>query len=162
MAAAGDKGVSQRRVRFRRYQSLAQDIESFEPMVESVTNKGRQLQRDASAAEIEKQFQELSGTAKKCCTNEGQLLEALDKFADACQKFISWQSSAQEKITKGSQPSGHQNELQKKIDLLKVCIREDWLRLLRKSEAARGSPSVAVWLIKLFHNPIIDSPVDRF
>lgn len=92
--------------------------------MESVTSKGRQLQRDASAAEIEKQFQELSGSAKTCCTNEGQLLEALDKFADACQKFISWQNAAQEKVSKGSQPSGDQNELQKKIDLLKVSRKK--------------------------------------
>ncbi|XP_028967016.1 nesprin-1 [Galendromus occidentalis] len=119
MLAPGDKGVSQRRVRFRRYQSLAQDIESFEPMIESVTSKGRQLQRDKSAAEIEEQFKELSGSAKSCCTNEGQLLQALDKFADACQKFISWQNAASERVSKGSQPSGDQNELQNRVDLLK-------------------------------------------
>lgn len=89
-------------------------------MIESVTSKGRQLQRDASAAEIEKQFKELSGSAKSCCTNEGQLLEALDKFAVACQKFISWHNAASERVSKGSQPSGDQNELQNKIDLLKV------------------------------------------
>ncbi|KAL1429843.1 hypothetical protein MTO96_015704 [Rhipicephalus appendiculatus] len=140
------ESVTQRKARLRRANSLVKDVESFEPMVESLAVKAQELQQTSAAPkpEISGKYNNLAGSVKEFLRQQKSVMGHLQEFMDACANLSSWLEQAQEKLNKCAEPSGDRNELRSKHGTLKVLEAEQeegqkrLQLMLALAETARG------------------------
>ncbi|XP_049267233.1 muscle-specific protein 300 kDa, partial [Rhipicephalus sanguineus] len=140
------ESVTQRKARLRRANSLVKDVESFEPMVESLAVKAQELQQTSAAPkpEISGKYNNLAGSVKEFLRQQKSVMGHLQEFMDACANLSSWLEQAQEKLNKCAEPSGDRNELRSKHGMLKVLEAEQeegqkrLQLMLALAETARG------------------------
>ncbi|XP_037575539.2 muscle-specific protein 300 kDa-like [Dermacentor silvarum] len=140
------ESVTQRKARLRRANSLVKDVESFEPMVESLAIKAQELQQTSAAPkpEISGKYNNLAGSVKEFLRQQKSVMGHLQEFMDACANLSAWLEQAQEKLNKCAEPSGDRNELRSKHGTLKVLEAEQeegqkrLQLMLALAETARG------------------------
>ncbi|CAN8000054.1 unnamed protein product, partial [Ixodes hexagonus] len=125
-SASVKESVAQRKARLRRANSLVQDVESFEPMIESLTIKAQELQQTAAAPcpEISEKYSSLAGSVKEFLRHQKSVMGHLQEFTDACSSLTSWLEQAQEKLNKCAEPSGDRAELKSKHSILKKIMMQ--------------------------------------
>ncbi|XP_067130355.1 LOW QUALITY PROTEIN: muscle-specific protein 300 kDa-like [Centruroides vittatus] len=138
------ENATQRRARLRKTNSLVADIESFEPMIQSMSTKAEQLQQTPSSSITEK-YKTLAKSAKDYLDQQKSQMDNFQKFMDICNEFNRWLNTAKEKYSKCAQPSGDRDALKSKTKLIKSLQSDldeglDKLRqITRYGEIAKGS-----------------------
>ncbi|XP_054713817.1 LOW QUALITY PROTEIN: muscle-specific protein 300 kDa-like [Uloborus diversus] len=120
---ATKENVNQRRARLRKANSIVQDIESFEPMIESVNSKAEQLQQGISPG-IQEKYQVLVQEAKGFRDQQKNVMDMVEQFVEACIEVSKWLSASREKLSKCATPSGDRDVLREKTSKIKVLQSE--------------------------------------
>nr|XP_022915902.1 nesprin-1 isoform X7 [Onthophagus taurus] len=129
VAKKGQSGLSslpigERKATLRETNNIVQDIESFEPMIQSVTSKAEDLMQGAPASEISTKYESLSKQAKELYAKQKETVEQHQAFVDAVNDFMQWIRIAKEKLSKCSEPTGDKETLSSKLSQLKVLLNE--------------------------------------
>ncbi|GIX92567.1 nesprin-1 [Caerostris extrusa] len=117
------ENVNQRKARLRKANSIVQDIESFEPMIESIQTKAVQLQQGVSP-EINEKYQTLVDDSKKYRDHQKHAMDSLQQFMDACADVSKWLSSSREKLSKCAMPSGDREAMKDKTSKIQILQSE--------------------------------------
>ena len=113
--------MGERKATLRRTSSFMQDIVSFEPIIEQVTNKGQDLSSvPENAAEITSKYQSLSKQAKQIYEKQKDAVDHHQAFIDAGNEFMNWLRSAREKLAKCAEPTGDKDTISSKIAQITV------------------------------------------
>ena len=75
--------IGERKANLRETNNIVQDIESFEPMIQSVTLKAEDLMQGAPASEISSKYETLSKQAKELYAKQKETVEQHQAFVDA-------------------------------------------------------------------------------
>lgn len=129
VAKKGQTGLSslpigERKANLRETNNIVQDIESFEPMIQSVTSKAEDLMQGAPASEISTKYETLSKQAKELYAKQKETVEQHQAFVDAVNDFMQWIRIEKEKLSKCSEPTGDKESLSSKLSQLKVLLNE--------------------------------------
>ncbi|KAI4462171.1 muscle-specific protein [Holotrichia oblita] len=129
VAKKGQTGLSslpigERKANLRETNNIVQDIESFEPMIQSVTSKAEDLMQGAPASEISTKYETLSKQAKELYAKQKETVEQHQAFVDAVNDFMQWIRIEKEKLSKCAEPTGDKESLSSKLSQLKVLLNE--------------------------------------
>ncbi|XP_013784499.1 nesprin-1-like, partial [Limulus polyphemus] len=161
VGTSGRDSVSQRRARLRKANSLVQDIESFEPMIESVNAKAEELQQQSGAGEIADKYHSLVQQAREYMGEQKTQMDIYQQFVDACSEFGRWLNTAKEKLSKCAQPSGDKEVLKGKTSKIKVLQAEQDEGLQKLNHALELSEQTKQQLEEQAEKDVIDMDVKR-
>ncbi|KFM65651.1 Nesprin-1, partial [Stegodyphus mimosarum] len=134
---ATKENINQRRARLRKANSIVQDIESFEPMIESVHSKAEQLQQQGISPEIQNKYHILMQEAKGFRDQQKSVMDVIQQFVDSCIEVNKWLSQSREKLSKCAMPSGDRDVLRDKTNKIKILQSELEEGLEKLRQAAR-------------------------
>merc|ERR1712079_501378 len=109
--------VSERQASLRRTNSILQDIQAFEPMIQTVV-------QSSENSDITTKYQSLTKHAKEMYEREKDMVVKHEKFIEAGNDFMTWLKISQEKLDKCSEPTGDKESLASKSSQLKVLESE--------------------------------------
>ena len=110
--------VSERQATLRRTNSILQDIQAFEPMIQTVASSAQSSK--APVSEITSKYESLSRQAQEMYDKEKEMVEKHEMFMEAGNDFMTWLKSSQEKLDKCSEATGDKESLASKSSQLKV------------------------------------------
>ncbi len=119
--------VSERTAALRRTNSILQDIQAFEPMIQSVAAASSESTLSTASApvtEITEKYQNLSKQAQELYDREKEMVERHELFMEAGHEFMNWLRLAKEKLARCSEPTGDKESLASKISQLRVLEAE--------------------------------------
>ena len=112
--------VSERTAALRRTNSILQDIQAFEPMIQSVAANTS----EAPASEITTKYHNLSKQAQELYDKEKEMVDKHELFMEAGHEFMNWLRFAKEKLSRCSEPTGDKESLAGKVAQLRVLEGE--------------------------------------
>ena len=112
--------VSERQASLRRTNSILQDIQAFEPMIQTVASSVQ----SAENSDITSKYQNLTKHAQEMYEKEKDMVVQHEKFIEAGNDFMTWLKISQEKLDKCSEPTGDKESLASKSTQLKVLDSE--------------------------------------
>ena len=112
--------VSERQATLRRTNSILQDIQAFQPMIQTVASQSS----DTPVSEITSKYESLSKQAQEMYDKEKEMVEKHEKFMEAGNEFMTWLKLSQEKLDKCSEATGDKESLASKSSQLKVLTAE--------------------------------------
>ncbi len=139
--------VSERTAALRRTNSILQDIQAFEPMIQSVVASSASTVSTAAAAasrvdetpvtEITAKYENLSKQAQKLYDREKEMVDKHEMFMSAGHDFMNWLKQAKERLARCSEPTGDKESLASKITQLRVLEAEQGEGEKKLEEALR-------------------------
>ena len=117
--------VSERTAALRQTNNILQDIQAFEPMIQTVA-ASTSSQREASApvSDIATKYQNLTKQAQELYDREKEMVRRHESFMEAGHEFMNWLRCAKDKLARCSEPTGDKDSLAGKIAQLKVLEGE--------------------------------------
>ena len=108
--------VSDRQASLRRTNSILQDIQAFEPMIQTVASSVQSSEN----SDITSKYQNLTKHAQEMYEREKDMVAKHEKFIEAGNDFMTWLKICQEKLDKCSEPTGDKESLASKSSQLRV------------------------------------------
>ena len=112
--------VSERQASLRQANSILQDIQAFEPMIQTVASSVQSSEN----TDITSKYQNLTKHAQEMYQKEKDMVFKHEKFIEAGNDFMTWLKISQEKLDKCSEPTGDKESLASKSSQLKVLESE--------------------------------------
>ena len=112
--------VSERQACLRRTNSILQDIQAFEPMIQTVASSTQ----SGENSEITSKYESLTKHATEMYEKEKVMVSMHEKFIEAGNDFMTWLKISQEKLDKCSEPTGDRETLAGKASQLKILESE--------------------------------------
>ena len=112
--------MSERQAALRCTNSILQDIQAFEPMIQTVASSAE----SSDNTEITSKYQNLTKHAQEMYEKEKDMVGQHEKFIEAGNEFMTWLKISQEKLDKCSEPTGDKESLAGKSSQLKVLESE--------------------------------------
>jgi nesprin-1 len=129
--------VSERQATLRRTNSILQDIQAFEPMIQTVASSAQN--NKAPVSEITSKYENLSRQAQEMYDKEKDMVEKHELFMDAGNEFMTWLKLSQEKLDKCSEATGDKESLAGKSSQLKVLEADNKSGELKLENALRAA-----------------------
>ena len=146
--------VSERQATLRRTNSILQDIQAFEPMIQTVASSAQTSEN----SEITSKYQDLTRHATEMYEKEKDMVSKHEVFIDAGHEFMTWLKVQQEKLDKCSEPTGDKESLASKSTQLKILESEKKLGQ-QKLEVALTSAAEACKIALADDQEIIEEEV---
>ena len=108
--------VSERQATLRRTNSILQDIQAFEPMIQTVASSAQTSEN----TEITRKYSDLSRHAQEMYEKEKEMVSKHELFIDTGNEFMTWLKLSQEKLDKCSEATGDKESLASKSSQLKI------------------------------------------
>ena len=124
--------VSERQATLRETNSILQDIQAFEPMIQTVASQ-------SSESEITSKYESLTKQAQEMYDKEKDMVEKHERFMEAGNEFMTWLKLSQEKLDKCSEATGDKESLASKSSQLKVLTAEKKLGEEKIEKALRAA-----------------------
>ena len=112
--------VSERQATLRRTNSILQDIQAFEPMIQTVASSAQSSEN----SEIKRKYSDLSKHAQEMYDKEKEMVAKHETFIDTGNDFMTWLKVSQEKLDKCSEATGDKESLAGKSTQLKILDSE--------------------------------------
>ena len=112
--------VSERQATLRRTNSILQDIQAFEPMIQTVASSAQSIEN----TEITRKYSDLTKHAQEMYEREKEMVVKHENFIDAGNEFMTWLKVSQEKLDKCSEATGDKESLASKSSQLKILDSE--------------------------------------
>ena len=128
--------VSERTAALRQTNTILQDIQAFEPMIQTVaatasstasTSGGGQSEAAAASepvSDITAQYASLTKQAQELYDREKEMVARHEAFMEAGHEFMNWLRCARDKLARCSEPTGDRESLAGKMAQLKVLEGE--------------------------------------
>ena len=129
--------VSERQATLRRTNSILQDIQAFEPMIQTVASSAQSSK--APVSEITSKYESLTRQAQEMYDKEKDMVEKHELFMEAGNEFMTWLKSSQEKLDKCSEATGDKESLASKSSQLKVLEADKRNGELKLENALRAA-----------------------
>ena len=127
--------VSERQATLRRTNSILQDIQAFEPMIQTVASQSS----ETPVSDLTSKYQSLSKQAQEMYDKEKEMVEKHELFMDAGNEFMTWLKISQEKLDKCSEATGDKDSLASKSSQLKVLTADKKLGEEKLEKALRAA-----------------------
>ena len=127
--------VSERQATLRRTNSILQDIQAFEPMIQTVASQSN----ETPVSEITSKYKSLSLQAQELYDKEKEMVVKHELFMEAGNEFMTWLKVSQEKLDKCSEATGDKESLASKSSQLKVLTVEKKFGEERLERALRAA-----------------------
>ena len=116
--------VSERTAALRQTNTILQDIQAFEPMIQTVASSTSQREAPDQASDIAAQYQNLTKQAQEMYDKEKEMVRRHESFMEAGHEFMNWLRCAKDKLARCSEPTGDKDSLAGKVAQLKVLEGE--------------------------------------
>ena len=115
--------VSERSKSLGQTNMILQDIQAFEPLVQTFTASAGSSQ-DSPLMDIAKKYRDLSKHAQEVFDHEKEMIQKHESFMSAGNDFMQWLKTAKEKLEKCSEPVDEKDYLSEKLTQLKILEAE--------------------------------------
>ena len=115
--------VSERSKSLGQTNMILQDIQAFEPLVQTFTASAGSAQ-DSPLMDIAKKYRDLSKHAQEVFDHEKEMIRKHESFMVAGNDFMQWLKVAKEKLEKCSEPVDEKDYLSEKLTHLKILEAE--------------------------------------
>ena len=115
--------VSERQATLRRTNSILQDIQAFEPMIQTVA-ASQASSETSPVSEITSKYASLTKQAQQMYDKEKEMVVKHEIFMECGNDFMTWLKLSQEKLDKCSEATGDKESLASKSSQLKVLTVE--------------------------------------
>lgn len=116
--------VSERTAALRNTNNILQDIQAFEPMIQSVASVASHAEKTPEVTEITAKYQDLSRQAQELYDKEKEMVDKHELFMEAGHDFMNWLRLSKEKLSRFAEPTGDKESLTGKISQLRVLEGE--------------------------------------
>ncbi|KAG1668684.1 Nesprin-1 [Nymphon striatum] len=135
------ESMAEKRAKLRKINSLAQDVLSFNSMIESVNSKATELMCETKDNDVSKdmsdiysKYKALSAAVQDYLTNQRTFVDQYQQYIDACNEMARWLSISSESLSRCAEATGDQDAIKIKINKAKALYAQldDGLSKLRK------------------------------
>ena len=137
--------VSERTAALRKTNNILQDIQAFEPMIQSVASSTSSAA--SPVTDIKTKYNNLSKQAQELYDKEKAMVEKHEHFMEAGHSFMNWLRVVKDKLSRCSEPTGDKESLAGKIAQLKIiegAIEEGEQKLEEALRTAAEACSIAL------------------
>ena len=134
--------VSERTAALQDTNNILQDIQAYEPMIESI-NENLSV-GDTPVCDLKNEYQQLSLNAQKLYDTEKEMVEKHEAFMDYGHSFMNWLRTAKETLVKIADPVGDRETLTSKIAQLHVLEAEKDEGKIKLEESLRSAADACV------------------
>jgi nesprin-1 len=114
----------ERTATLRQTNSILQDIQAFEPMIQSVAASSTATATREPVDDIQAKYADLSRQAQELYDREKEMVDRHEAFIATGHEFMAWLRAAKERLARCSEPTGDRDALAEKAALLRVLESE--------------------------------------